>query len=175
MDLGAMVCTPRDPACPACPLEIFCQSRQLGVERQLPEARVRKAVPLRRQVALLAERDGRLLVRPRPAAGFLGGLWEFPVVDRCEGEAPLAATGRLARELGLSGPRREIGRLRHAYSHFTLDLDLVRMTVLPGTRVAEGGWQWQAPAQLARTPLHGAHRKALAHFNPADVAGRDDE
>jgi A/G-specific adenine glycosylase len=164
MDLGATVCTPRTPACPECPLIELCLSRRQGLERQLPAARRHKEVPVRRQVALLAEVDGCYLLRPRPAEGFLGGLWELPVADLRDGELPLTAARRLAAELGLSGNGVAIGRLKHAYSHFTLELDLVRVQARLGGKVAEGGWHWQAPAQLATTPLHGAHRKALDRF-----------
>ena len=166
---------PREPACPACPLAALCQARRKGLERQLPAGRTRKPVPVRCQIALLAERDGCFLVRPRPAEGFLGGLWELPVADLCAGESALAAAGRLAAELGLNGRKAAAGQLKHAYSHFTLTLELVRVTVSPDARVAEGCWHWQTPAQLAATPLHGAHRKALALFVwPAAPEGRDE-
>ena len=92
MDLGATVCTPREPACPCCPLGDLCQARRQGIERQLPAARSRKQVSVRHQVALLVERQGRFLVRPRPPEGFLGGLWEFPVTDLGAGE-PSAGHG----------------------------------------------------------------------------------
>jgi len=174
MDLGAMVCVPRDPACLDCPLADLCQARRMGLERQLPASRPGKRVPVRRQVALLVERGGRYLVRPRPAEGFLGGLWEFPVGGLSDGESPLVAAGRLAGELGVNGERQTAGRLRHAYSHFTLELDLVTVQLEPGGRVAEGDWQWQSPAQLARTPLHGAHRKALEKWLVSSAAGGDD-
>jgi A/G-specific adenine glycosylase len=164
MDLGATVCTPRDPACPACPLEFFCQARRQGLERQLPLTRPRKSVPVRRQVALLADHGGRYLVRPRPAEGFLGGLWEFPVADLCAGEEPLAGSLRLATELGLSGDVADAGKLRHAYSHFILELAFVRVRETAVTKVAEGDWQWRSAEQLAVTPLHGAHRKGLQRF-----------
>ncbi len=172
MDLGATVCTPRDPDCPACPLVELCQARLCGLERRLPASRPVKAIPVRRQVALLAERNGRYLVRPRPAEGFLGGLWEFPVADVCDGESPTAAAGRLAGELGLSGELAAAGTLKHAYSHFTLELDVVRILKASPGRISEGGWQWHTPAQLAAVPLHGAHRKAW-EFVTDRGSGRD--
>lgn len=161
MDLGATVCLPRAPTCPSCPLEALCEARRRGLEWQLPAARPRKSVPVRRQVALLVEGDGRLLVRPRPAEGFLGGLWEFPVVDRQDRETPLAAAGRLAGELGLTGCWTPDESLRHPYSHFTLELAVVRLAVTSPGGCAEDVWQWRTPEELAGTPLHGAHRKVL--------------
>jgi A/G-specific adenine glycosylase len=174
MDLGATVCTPRDPACSACPLSDLCQACRQGVQQRLPAARPRKSVPVRRQVALLVECNGCCLVRPRPAAGFLGGMWEFPVSDLREDEAPLTAAGRLAAELGLAGDGVVVGGLKHAYSHFTLELSLVGVQVAATRRVAEGDWQWRTPARLVETPLHGAHRKALERFILSVPEGSDE-
>jgi len=164
MDLGATVCVPRDPACPDCPLVGFCQARRMGHERRLPASRPGKRVPVRHQVALLIERDARYLVRPRPAEGFLGGLWEFPVADRAAAELPLSAAGRLAGELGLAAAGVVVGRLKHAYSHFTLELEVVGVQGAQLLRVSEGGWQWRSAKELVVTPLHGAHRKVFEQF-----------
>jgi A/G-specific adenine glycosylase len=100
-------------------------------------------------------------VRRRPAEGFLGGLWELPVADLCDGEPPLSAAVRLAMELGQTGTPAVVGQLKHAYSHFTVDLALARLSGATGGRVAEGSWQWLPLTQLRDTPLHGAHRKAM--------------
>jgi A/G-specific adenine glycosylase len=152
----------------------LCLARRQGLAQQLPLARIRKAVPVRRQVAMLVEQGGACLARPRPAEGFLGGLWELPVVDLRSDEAPLAAASRLATELGLTGQPALAGQLKHAYSHFTLELALVRLTVVGEYRLAEGPWQWLPPALLRQTPLHGAHRKALAQFLALAATGTAD-
>jgi A/G-specific adenine glycosylase len=174
MDLGATLCTPQAPMCPACPLAGLCLARRHGLERQLPAPRARKAVPVRRQVAVLVDRAGASLARPRPATGFLGGLWELPNTDLRSDESPLAAAGRLVAEFGLGGAVTLVGQLQHAYSHFTLQLALVRIRVAAGCRVAEGEWQWLPAPQLQALPLHGAHRKALQRFlASAPSAGTD--
>lgn len=168
MDLGATVCTPQAPACDGCPLAELCAARRTGLADQLPEGRKRPAVPLRRQVALLVRSGERLLARRRPPQGFLGGLWELPVADRCEGETAEAAAGRLAAELGLGGELAAAGELRHAYSHFTLQLALFTAFGTAGARAGDDGWQWLTREQLRDEPFHGAHRKALERFGGAD-------
>jgi A/G-specific adenine glycosylase len=174
MDLGATLCTPHAPACPACPLAGLCLSRRHGLEQELPAPRARKVVPVRRQVAVLIDRAGASLARPRPATGFLGGLWELPNADLRTDEAPLVAAGRLVAELGLNGAVTLVGQLQHVYSHFTLQLALVRISVATGCRVAEGEWQWLPVSQLQAMPLHGAHRKALQRFlATTPLAGSD--
>jgi A/G-specific adenine glycosylase len=118
-------------------------------------------VPRVIQIALLLHRDGSYLVRRRPLAGMLGGLWEFPGGAVSDREEPQAAAVRLLREFGGEGLE-FAGGVDHAYSHFRLDLHLYRAQTGSVTRVAEGEEsRWLPPADLAAWPLHGAHKKAL--------------
>ena len=84
MDLGALVCTPVRPKCDACPVASLCRARAEGDPMDYP----RKRPPVsRREVELtvhLVRAPGGILVRQRPRAGLLGGLWEFP---NSEGDA----------------------------------------------------------------------------------------
>lgn len=163
MDLGATLCTPRRPDCGRCPLAGLCCAKVLGLEDELPRRAARKSVPTRMQVALLLERDGRFLVRQRPFSGMLGGLWEFPASEVAEGQPPLVAARRLLADLGLAGEPTEAGRVRHAYSHFKLDLRLYRATLPAGFAVAEAAEsRWISPVEPNDPPLHGAHKKALS-------------
>jgi A/G-specific adenine glycosylase len=161
MDLGATVCTPSAPDCPACPLETLCQARNLGLERELPRARAKKAIPTQTQVALLLVRQGQVLVRRRSLSGMLGGLWEFPGREIASHETPAAAARDLLRQLGLSGELQSAGSVRHAYSHFKLDLRLFRAGVEACGLVAEGTQSWLPVAELSTLALHGAHQKAV--------------
>ncbi|HXV22617.1 MAG TPA: NUDIX domain-containing protein, partial [Desulfuromonadales bacterium] len=161
MDLGATLCTPKNPDCPRCPLAALCQARAQGLERELPLSGRRKAVPTVLQVALLLERGGNYLVRRRPLAGMLGGLWEFPTAAVAEGGAPLSAARALLSGLGLQGTLAETGGVAHAYSHFRLDLRVFRGTVEDSDRVSEGEERWVDAAGLQALPLHGAHKKAV--------------
>jgi A/G-specific adenine glycosylase len=164
MDLGATLCTPKKPDCRHCPLAALCQAKAQGLERELPLAVRKKAVPTMVQVALLLEREGSFLVRRRPLSGMLGGLWEFPTAAVAAGGKPLFAARSLQAEFGLRTALAEAGRVAHAYSHFRLDLRLYRGQVDGSGRVAEGEVRWADPAELRELPLHGAHKKALKYL-----------
>jgi A/G-specific adenine glycosylase len=161
MDLGATLCVPRRPACMRCPLEDLCQARQQGREGELPVPQTKKKVPEVMQVALLVDRDNRFLVRKRPLAGMLGGLWEFPGASVPAGSAPEEAAAVFWRESGGEGELEFIGGITHAYSHFRLDLRLYRGKSTGPARVGEEESLWLTMDELTGWPLHGAHKKAL--------------
>lgn len=161
MDLGATVCMPRRPDCPACPLAEICMARALGLADQLPSRQEKKKVPLVRQVALLLEMKGRFLVGRRPLNGMLGGLWEFPGRDVPPDMQPLAAAERLLRDLDMRADLLPAGHIRHSYSHFRIEVELFRGTA-ECDRVAENADRiWLPLSRLTELSLHGAHKKAL--------------
>jgi A/G-specific adenine glycosylase len=163
MDLGATICTPREPACDRCPLQDLCQARRQGLSAALPVSRKQQKVPVRRQVVLVISAAEGLLLRQRPPEGFLGGLWEFPTADLPDGLAAGLAAGRLRDDLGLHGLLEELTEVRHAYSHFKLELTVFRGAVADVGRIAEGGgYRWCTASELERLPLHGAHRKVCS-------------
>lgn len=170
MDLGATVCVPRQPLCGGCPLSALCQARHLGLERQLPLKQATKQVPIRQQVALLLEKQGTYLVRRRPASGFLGGLWEFPSLGLAAGEVADDQLRMLMADLGVAGEAQLLGRIKHAYSHFRLDLQLYHLLIEGLSQVAETENDWCTAVQLTDLALHGAHKKALGKL-PGKTGG----
>lgn len=79
MELGAIVCVPRDPKCPECPVSRSCAARQAGRERELPvRARARDKIVEHKTVFVIL-RAGKLLLWQRGAeSARLGGFWELP-------------------------------------------------------------------------------------------------
>ncbi len=81
MELGALVCTPRQPQCPVCPVKKLCVAFREGRIGELPNLGKREAATARHFVAFVVERNGRFLVRRRPAGVVNAYLWEFPNVE----------------------------------------------------------------------------------------------
>jgi A/G-specific adenine glycosylase len=163
MDLGATVCVPRTPLCERCPLSELCQAFKQGCATLLPVARKQGKLPVRQQVVLLVKSSGDYLLRQRPTEGFLGGLWEFPVVELSPEQGHRQAAVRLLADLGLVGDVCEVDVVRHAYSHFKLELTIFSVEVDKKAYVAEAGeYAWYSDDALKRLPLHGAHKKAYS-------------
>lgn len=139
MDLGATVCTPRNPACARCPLAQPCQARALGIAAQLPAKSAKPAKPTRRGVVWVAHHpDGALLIEDRPARGLLGGMQGLPG-DGWDGQGgcePLNLVWRKA------------GEVRHTFTHFHLVLQVMAAAAPPGSNPTRGSFRRLVPSDL---------------------------
>lgn len=165
MELGALVCTPRAPACDRCPIEALCRARLDGTVDHFPRRAPARRIPEVEATVGVIVRNGRVLVTRRLPGGLLGGLWEFPGGKIEPGEAPAAACGReIAEEVGL---RVEVGEalaeVRHAYSHFRVRLH-VFLCRHRGGRVRLNGpaaFRWVRLEELDGLALPKANHKFL--------------
>jgi A/G-specific adenine glycosylase len=81
MELGALVCTPQNPQCRICPVKKLCAAFRENRVEELPNLDKRATATARRFMAFVVERQGRFLVRQRPAGVVNAHLWEFPNVE----------------------------------------------------------------------------------------------
>jgi A/G-specific adenine glycosylase len=98
MDLGATLCTPRAPACAACPVRSVCLARKRGVQLQRPVRRARPALPHRILAAGVVHKNGSVLITQRPEGKLLGGLWAFPSATHRGGENQIESLRRVLRD-----------------------------------------------------------------------------
>ena len=104
MELGATVCTPKNPSCGDCPLRKDCAARKQGVQADYPVKPRKGPVPVRKRTAVvIADAAGRVLLVQNREGGLLKGLWELPSVEPGEGQVQV-------------------------FSHFKLELDVLRAT-----------------------------------------------
>ena len=82
MELGALVCTPRNPQCPICPAKKLCVAFKENRTEELPNLGKREAATARRFHRFCrSNANGKFLVRQRPAGVVNAHLWEFPNVE----------------------------------------------------------------------------------------------
>ncbi|MEM6327080.1 MAG: A/G-specific adenine glycosylase [Bacteroidota bacterium] len=173
MELGATVCTPRSPACAACPLRNSCAAVAGGDPEAFPVVSKRKPVPHKTvAVGLVQDARGRYLIQRRPEDAMLGGLWEFPGGKVEPGETPREACRREVDEELRLGVRvgQEIARVDHAYSHFTVTLHAFQCTHESGEPQHESGEpvRWVAPSELDDFAFPRANRKILEAIAEAE-------
>ncbi len=126
MELGALVCTPRNPRCPACPLRGVCRAAKSNNTAAFPNKKKKMKVPHKvvGAAVILNAKNQILVAQRKPEGGMLAGLWEFPGGKIAEGETmPQCIARELKEEMGLNievGPH--LVTVHHAYSHFTIEL-----------------------------------------------------
>ncbi len=170
MDLGATICSPKNPACALCPWSDVCVAHARGDAETLPRRMPKREGTLRRGAAFVVRRaDGKVLVRTRPAKGLLGGMTEVPTTewskDFAEADALTAAPRFPAAKK--NAWRRTAGVVRHVFTHFPLELT-VYMAELPAKAAAPAGTRWVAFDDLSGEALPSLMRKVIAHALPSD-------
>ena len=167
MDLGATVCTPRQPRCGACPWQSRCAAYAAGDAARYPVKDATKTLPFQViGVGVVLDPGGRVLIDQRLNEGLLGGLWEFPGGKQEPGEA-IADTIRreLLEELAIEAEvGEELITLDHAYSHKRLRFVVHLCHWLAGEPqpLASQQVKWVEPAALVDYPFPAANTRIIA-------------
>jgi A/G-specific adenine glycosylase len=149
MDLGATVCTRANPACGRCPLADMCSALATDRVGEIPAARRRAPRQLRRAHFVFVLSADRVLLERRPSRGIWGGLWsapEFPDAAAAEAWIAVHFTGAPAA--------RRLPALRHAFTHFDLDIEpwVVELGAGP-IEVADAATRWQELGTMGEVGL----------------------
>ena len=156
MDLGATICTPRDPKCLLCPLSVDCTGRARGDPTAYPVKAAKRAKPSRIGTAFWIERDGKVWLVRRPGKGMLGGMRALP-------DDGWSARADGSGDAPLPGSWRAGGVVRHGFTHFDLELGLA---IYAGDKwselKSEGEWWPIAVIEAAGLPTLFAKAARLA-------------
>jgi A/G-specific adenine glycosylase len=140
MDLGAAICRPKAPNCPACPVAAQCRARALGCPEAFPGPKVKKPRPHRFGIAWWTREGDEVWLVRRPEKGLLGGMAALPGPEWTDERPAL----------------NPVAIHRHGFTHFTLDLMVVPCAEPPST----DGW-WHSVDDLASAGLPTLYRRAV--------------
>jgi A/G-specific adenine glycosylase len=138
MDLGATICTPTSPRCHACPWADSCEAHSAKDAATYPRKIPKTPRPVRYGLAFWLEADGHVWLRRRAPKGLLGGMTEVASSDwngAYDFDVALAAAPVKAKWQKVSG------RAVHIFTHFQLELDVVRATLPRRINIETGFWQ----------------------------------
>jgi len=165
MELGALICTPRSPNCVVCPVQKLCVARKENRQDQLPNLSKRAAATERRFLAFVVVRDGKFLVRQRPARVVNAHLWEFPNVEAGARLAePQHATARAPQLRTTSN--KPLCIIKHSITRYRITLEAWRAELTngaPASGSARRG-RWLSLRQLHKLAFTSAHKKILARL-----------
>lgn len=149
MDLGATICTPKAPQCPACPLQSWCAAAASGTPAAYPAPKKRAAARPVQAVALLVGSPTRALLEHR-SGSLLGGLYGLPLEDWSadKGKSAAEALARLQSRLGVQGTPEYLGEVTHAMTHRRLNVQVYLL-----------------PAECSPRPLANVTQAALSRLD----------
>lgn len=149
MDLGALVCTPKKPACTECPVHTHCLAKAKAVTANYPEKAPKKTLPTREAQFILMHNHARTMIylERQPENGIWGGLWSLPKLDKSTSVIThVRDTYQLnaCTHIPLAG-------IKHTFTHFKLHLYPSALCI-------------QTPEPLQSLPAHGRWVEA-AHLS----------
>ena len=156
MELGAALCTPRQPQCGACPLRASCIARKAGTQETLPNLGQRVETTARRIAAFVVEKDDRFLVRQRPADVVNAHLWEFPNVELEPGVTLPSAAQSLRVRLESPQP---FCVVKHSITRYRITLEAFRARQMKSSGSKD--CHWLRLEELEELPFAAAHRRVL--------------
>jgi len=173
MELGALVCAPRNPQCLICPVKKLCVAFKENRTEELPNLGKREAATARRFVAFVMEHRGKFLVRQRPEKVVNAHLWEFPNVElnghtRACSPSPAEV---FESQFGFAPPELQpLPAVKHSITRYRITLEAFRVSLKKPPKMQEG--RWLSHAQFDSVAFTAAHKK-LANFEVNRIlAGR---
>ena len=152
MDLGATVCTPKNPKCTECVWAFACSAKGDGNPEGYP-VKIKKTRPVKYGAVFALFHEGQILMRKRPDDGLLGGMLELPGTDwdvqMPEDVLPAAPAKRNWEKCE--------GQVRHIFTHFELRQDVYKAEI-----AEEVNGIWVDPEKLTEFPVPTLSKKAIS-------------
>jgi len=175
MELGALVCTPKNPTCPSCPLKKTCQAKQKESVGSLPVRTIKNKIPLHRVALAVVLKNNKFLIQKRPTTGHLAGMWEFPGGKIKPGETAEQAVNReCLEELDVSVKIiQKLKKVKHAYTHFKIELNIFICRHPSSTVRARQGQpiRWIGLDEMNQYPFPAANYKFFKELEAVLVQG----
>jgi A/G-specific adenine glycosylase len=169
MELGALVCSPRNPQCLMCPVRKLCVAFKENRTEELPNLGKRETATARRFVAFVIERNGKFLIRQRPAGVVNAHLWEFPNVE-VNGAKP-AIPGIFKSEFGVAAKEMSpLATVKHSITRYRMTLEAFHVRLKNTPKKPAG--VWLSPKEFDSLAFSSAHKKLASTAAKSILSGR---
>lgn len=160
MELGAAVCTPRDPDCEQCPVSSFCAAHRDQTQSTIPRLAKRAEITDVTEASVAVRRNKAYLLRRRSQGERWAGLWDFVRFELAAGDEVLQIVNTVRQRTGLDvdlGP--QLAELKHGVTRYRITLKCFTADTVSGTLRTGEEWQWVRPAKFGEFPLSVTGRK----------------
>ena len=173
MELGATVCTPRNPHCSDCPVMDFCMAFQKQQQTDLPVKRQKTKVKTVLLASVIIQQEGKYLLFRRPCKGLLAGMWEFPTIE-IEDDARIEAVLKEYLQVNVGGSiiiSERLFAIDHVFSHRKWEISFYKGNIFFDKKTKSSDqndqttyWGWFLPAEWPQLCFAGPHRKAADYI-----------
>jgi A/G-specific adenine glycosylase len=165
MELGAIICTPRQPNCSQCPWEGKCLAKLANVQELLPEKGNRKSSRKSFHAVVILEYHEKYLLVRRSEKGQLQGFWEFPCFELRSSQLETSLIAKHFQkkyDLQLS-TLRHITQVHHSITTRRMTIDVFKGQILKANSLIGPGrnLRWVRSAELRRYPYSSATLRIL--------------
>ncbi|MDF1618533.1 A/G-specific adenine glycosylase [Petrocella sp. FN5] len=162
MELGALICVPKNPRCKGCPVHDFCTAKERNIQNNLPIKTPKAKKQIKKMRVAYVEFEDQVLLEKRGTEGLLANLWGFPIIEVSEEDPPKAMIDYLEDNYGLYVIEEAImATKKHVFTHLIWDMTLVRYKSSALNYIEDPEVVWIQPEAIKNYPLPTAFLKLL--------------
>jgi A/G-specific adenine glycosylase len=138
MELGATVCTPKQPKCAQCPVNERCKAFESVTVTQYP-VKLKKIEKKTMEMAVIVlEQHGKVMIVKRPNKGLMANLWGFPVIESLSQTPEREVEQFMYEEYGLEVAvlKKEEGA-KHIFTHLIWNMKVFRCNLKETNQVVK--------------------------------------
>ena len=161
MELGALICRPKEPLCSICPVKDFCQAYKRGIQEIIPLVQ-KKIVKEVKAVIGIIKKGNKFFIQQRPSKGLLADLWEFPG-GKVENKETLeqALVREIKEELNTEVMNfKKMGQVVHFYTEFKVNLNVFNIEIKSDPRT-ELNYRWVTMKDLSKYAMPSGSAKIV--------------
>jgi len=169
MELGSLVCTPTNPDCDVCPLMCHCPTRMAGLQETIPQPKRKMQYESVTELAVVAWRDNKVLLRRCSPGQRWAGLWDFPrfASEQPDPKGSFSGTDAelingVERQTGVTvEPFGHLTTIKHAVTKYRITLHCHNARFVRGSiaRSRHDSLRWVDCDRLEELPLSTTGRK----------------
>ncbi|HEU0004363.1 MAG TPA: A/G-specific adenine glycosylase [Terriglobia bacterium] len=169
MELGATVCSPRQPRCLVCPWRQQCLARQHGLQELIPEKAQRAKARRSLQATVVIRHRGRFLIVRRSSHRLLRGFWEFPATElRQKGSAAKMISSVAVENYGLNLESVEpLITIKHSITTRRIELQVFRANLAVGasSKMNDPDCRWVRLNDMGRYAFASASQRIVEELS----------
>ena len=165
MELGACICTSRNPGCYDCPINSLCVAYNSGNPLNYSNYIKKKRIPNYTFVGGLIRDQNKILIQKRDQKMLLG-LWEIPNKKTNPDKIlKKELKNHIMKDYGLNIlVKGQLGVINHSYSHFKMDLVLFDCVKNGSITRPQKTYKWIKKSEIVDYPFHKANHKIFSLF-----------